>query len=107
MISPMLTGRSVSNRQSADSGIWPGWSKSSGPTIKPSAVGYGRGDSPGRVTVAEAGRFGTRPLSIFTVANGSIVLGPNERGRRMVPHRPTASLDFRSPCSPQHSNRIG
>jgi hypothetical protein len=67
----------------------------------------GRGDSPGRVTVAEAGRFGTRPLSSPTVANGSIAPGPNERGRRMVPHRPTASLDFRLPCSPQYPNKVG
>src|SRR5262245_9119247 len=48
----------------------------SGPTIKPSGAGSGKGESPGQLSAGMAGPIGIRPTSISSVANGSAASGP-------------------------------
>jgi hypothetical protein len=81
MIPTMMMDRSISNRHPADSGIWPRWSKSSGPTIKPFGDGSGRASSPDPADIEWHRR------------TGSIGSEPDEMGEAVGVATPTASVD--------------
>ncbi len=78
----------------------------SGPTIKPSGDGSGRGNSPGRFSDAEAGPIGIRPTFNSSDVNGSVASGPKwERPSELA--IPTASGDSLG-CNPNRkANRHG